>query len=107
MLGNLATTNTDQHLLHVKFKVIDFVWTTMPKECISVIGYSNLKAKKIALVQIVEKLNPNAYRLQLPSHIRTADVFNVKHLVPYYGYSSDDDNLRANSIQPRGDDVGL
>ncbi|KAK9100078.1 hypothetical protein Scep_023508 [Stephania cephalantha] len=46
----------------------------------------------------VEKINPNAYRLKLSSHIRTADVFNVKHLVPYYGDTSDDDNSRANSV---------
>lgn len=30
----------------------------------------------------MEKINANAYRLCLP-HIRTADVFNVKHLFKY------------------------
>ena len=32
------------------------------------------------IVEVLEKINPNAYRLRLPSHIHTADVFNVKHL---------------------------
>jgi hypothetical protein len=54
----------------------------------------------------VKKINPNAYQLKLPSHIKTSNVFNIKHLVPFTGDSSDDDvNLRANSVQPREDDV--
>ena len=60
-------------------------------------------------MEIVENINPNLYWLKLPSHVRTVDVFNVKHLIPYVGYSSsrDDDatNLRANCLYPRGNDV--
>ena len=44
--------------------------------------YNKLSAKKIGPVEIVEKINPNAYQLKLPSYIRNADVFNVKHLIP-------------------------
>ena len=62
--------------------------------------YNKLSTKKIGLVEIVEKINPNAYRLKLPSYIWTADVFNLKHLIPYVGDSSsgDDDvtNLGVN-----------
>ena len=39
--------------------------------------------------------------LKLPSHICTADVFNVKHLIPNRGVFSNDDfvgNLRANFL---------
>nr|GEY66165.1 putative reverse transcriptase domain-containing protein [Tanacetum cinerariifolium] len=57
-----------------------------------------------------QKINPNAYHLKLPSHIRCSDVFNVKHLVPYYGDSSDDDlavNLRTNFVYPGENDAGL
>ncbi|GKC98511.1 putative reverse transcriptase domain-containing protein [Tanacetum coccineum] len=58
-------------------------------------------AKKIGPLKIVEKINSNAYRLKLPSHIRYFDVFKVKHLLPYHGDSSDDDlvvNSRANFV---------
>lgn len=68
--------------------------------------YNKHKVKKIGPTKIIKKLNPNAFRLQLPSHIRTADVFNFKHLVPYYGDCSDDDNSRVNSVKPRGNDAG-
>jgi hypothetical protein len=68
--------------------------------------YNKLAARKVGLVEIVEKINLNAYRLKLPSHIKTFDVFNVKNLVSFIGDSSyEDANLRENSLQPREDDV--
>ncbi|GKD56081.1 hypothetical protein Tco_1289468 [Tanacetum coccineum] len=66
-------------------------------------------AKKIGPLEIVEKINSNAYRLKLPSHIRCSDVFNVKHLLPYHGDSSDDDlvvNSRANFVYPGVNNAG-
>nr|GEU76768.1 putative reverse transcriptase domain-containing protein [Tanacetum cinerariifolium] len=59
-------------------------------------------------VEIVKKMNSNANRLKLPSHIQCSDVFNVKHLLPYHGNSSDEDsvgNSRTNFVYPGGNDV--
>nr|GEY56113.1 putative reverse transcriptase domain-containing protein [Tanacetum cinerariifolium] len=87
----------------------DFVWAVLTKDRFSVGEYNKLSAKKIGPLEIVEKINPNAYRLKLPSHIRCSDVFNVKHLVPYYGDSSDDDlavNSRTNFVYPGENDAG-
>ena len=70
--------------------------------------YNKLSTKKIGPVEIIAKINPNAYRLRLPSHIRTADVFNVKHLIPFTGDSSDDDvvpNSRSNFLSPGENDM--
>ena len=54
----------------------------------------------------MKKINPNACQLKLPSHIKTLDVFNIKHLVPFIGDSLDEDvNSRENSVQPGVDDV--
>jgi hypothetical protein len=54
----------------------------------------------------VKKINPNAYQLKLPSHIKTSDIFNVKHLVPFReDLSEEDANLRVNYVQPGEDDV--
>ncbi|PKI40816.1 hypothetical protein CRG98_038827 [Punica granatum] len=60
--------------------------------------YNKLLARKIGPVEVVEKINSNAYWLKLPSHICTAYVFNMKHLIPYTGDSSDDDDSMANSL---------
>ncbi|GJS56512.1 putative nucleotidyltransferase, ribonuclease H [Tanacetum coccineum] len=71
--------------------------------------YNKLSAKKIGPLEIVKKINSNAYHLKLPSHIRCSDVFNMKHLLPYHGDSSDDDhvvNSRANFVYLGGNDAG-
>jgi len=68
-----------------------------------------LSARKIGPVEIIEKINSNAYRLKLPSHLRTADVFNVKHLLPFHrDLSSEEEDLPnswSNSSQLGEDDV--
>ncbi|GJU18429.1 putative nucleotidyltransferase, ribonuclease H [Tanacetum coccineum] len=101
--------DTDQKRRHVDFEAGDFVWAVLTKDHFPVGEYNKLSAKKIGPLEIVEKINSNAYRLKLPSHIRCSDVFNVKHLLPYHGDSSDDDlvvNSRANFVYPGGNDAG-
>ncbi|XP_076940379.1 uncharacterized protein LOC143609533 [Bidens hawaiensis] len=88
----------DQKRRQVDFEVGDFVWAVLIKDRFSVGEYNKLSAKKIGPVEIVQKINPNAYRLKLPSHIRCSDVFNVKHLLPFYGDSSDDEVIADSSL---------
>jgi hypothetical protein len=84
----------------------DFVRAVLTKKRFPMGEYNKLVAKKIGPLEIVGKINLNAYRLKLPSHMKTSDVFNVKHLVLYIGDSSDDDvNSRENSLQPREEDA--
>ncbi|GKB70409.1 putative reverse transcriptase domain-containing protein [Tanacetum coccineum] len=99
-----------QGYIDVDFEEGDFIWAVLTKDRFPVGEYNKLSAKKIGPLEIVETINSNTYRLKLPSHIRCSDVFNVKHLIPYYGDSSDDDlamNSRTNFIYPRGNDGGL
>ncbi|GJV56719.1 putative nucleotidyltransferase, ribonuclease H [Tanacetum coccineum] len=94
---------------HVDFEEGSFVWVVLTKDRVPDREYNKLSAKKIGPLESVEKINSNAYRLKLPSHIRCPDVFNVKHLIPYHGDSSDDDlanNSRANFVYPEGNDGG-
>ncbi|GKA13150.1 putative nucleotidyltransferase, ribonuclease H [Tanacetum coccineum] len=97
--------DADHKRRHVDFEEGDFVWAVLTKDRFHVREYNKLSAKKIGPLEIVEKINSNAYHLKLPSHIRCSDVFNVKHLIPYHGDSSDDDlamNSRANFVYPGG-----
>nr|GEW60684.1 putative reverse transcriptase domain-containing protein [Tanacetum cinerariifolium] len=98
----------DQKRHVVDFYVGDFVWAILTKDRFPAHEYNKLAAKKIGPVEIVEKINPNTYRLRLPSHVRTHDVFNVKHFVPFMGDSSDEDdavlNSRLNLLYRRGND---
>ncbi|PKI36368.1 hypothetical protein CRG98_043241, partial [Punica granatum] len=95
----------DRRRRHVEFEVGNFVWVVLTKDRFSASDYHKLAARKIGPVEVIEKINSNAYRLKLPSHIRTVDVFNVKHLVPYIGDSSDDDDSRSNSLHPGENDA--
>ena len=90
---------------HLEFEVGDFVWAVLTKDRFPTGEYNKLSAKKIGPLEVLEKINPNAYRLKLPSHLCTADVFNVKHLIPFTDDSSDDADLRANPVQPGENDV--
>jgi hypothetical protein len=57
----------------------------------------------IGLIEIIKKINPNAYKWKLPNHI---DVFNVKQIFPVIEDSSDQNaNSRTNSLQLGEDDV--
>lgn len=92
----------------VIFEVGDFVWAVFTKDPFPPHEYDKLAACKVGPVEILERINPNAYRLALPSHLHTSDIFNVKHLIPYVGdTSSNDDSAdsRVNLPNPVGDDV--
>lgn len=56
----------------VEFEVGDFVWAVLMKDRFPVGEYNKFAARKIGLLEILEKINPNAYKLKLPSHIRTS-----------------------------------
>ncbi|GKB01755.1 putative nucleotidyltransferase, ribonuclease H [Tanacetum coccineum] len=99
--NSMYKQDADHKRRHVDFEEGDFVWAILTKDCFLVGEYNKLSAKKIGPLEIVEKINSNAYRLKLPSHIRCSNVFNVKHLIPYHGDSSNDDlamNLRTNFV---------
>lgn len=61
----------------------DLVWVVITKHRMPLREYNKLKSRKIGLVEVLERINDNAYMLRLPSHICTADVFNMKHLSPF------------------------
>ncbi|KAL5773635.1 hypothetical protein ACOSQ2_013559 [Xanthoceras sorbifolium] len=83
--------DTDKKQRAFEFEVGDYVWAVLTKERFPAGEYNKLLARKL-----------------LPSYIRTSNVFNVKHLVPYKGDNSDDDvdvaNSRANFLHHEGND---
>ncbi|KAL4192938.1 hypothetical protein AMTRI_Chr06g196800 [Amborella trichopoda] len=66
-----------------------------------------LSIVKVGPLKILRKINDNAYKVKLTSHIRTSDDFNVKHLIPYFGDTSDDElpNSTSNSFEERQTDT--
>ena len=97
----------DKKSRHVEFDIGDYVWAVLTKDRFPVGEYNKLSAKKIGPVKIIEKINSNAYHLKLPTHIRTVDVFNAKHFVLFTRDSSNDSDLRVNSVHHGENDVGI
>ncbi|KAL6499221.1 hypothetical protein OROHE_026249 [Orobanche hederae] len=100
--------HVDSRRRPLEFEVGEFVWAVLTKDRFPAHEYNKLSARKIGPVEVIEMINPNAYRLRLPSHIRIADVFNEKHLVLFVGdnFSGDEtaSDSRANRFLPGKDD---
>ena len=82
----------DIHRRKVVFQEGDFVWAVLTKDRLPAVVNLKLHDRKVGPCRIMKKINDNAYKLQLPSHLNTSDVFNVKHFVPFVGDSSDEDD---------------
>ena len=96
--------DADKKQRELIFQPGDLVWVVLTKERFPAREYNKLKSRKIGPVQILERINPNAYRIQLPSHLRTSDVFNVKHIFPYHGDNDSPDSW-SNPSNPAGPDA--
>ena len=52
--------------------------------------------------QVVERINDNAYKLDLPGEYNVSAAFNISDLSPFL--ADDEDDLRANPFQEEGND---
>jgi len=57
--------------------------------------------------KVLEKVNDNTYKLELPRDMGVSSTFNVGDLTPYLEDKEDGDNLRANYIQEGEDEVNV
>lgn len=93
-------SSVDVHRRDMQFAVGDKVWEVLTKDRFPPGQYNKLKARKVGLLEVLEKINNNAYRLRLLAHMRMSGVFNVKHLIPY-SEAGDNENSRTNFSSPR------
>ncbi|KAE8729833.1 hypothetical protein F3Y22_tig00003151pilonHSYRG00058 [Hibiscus syriacus] len=101
-------TRVDNHRRRVLFDVGDFVLAVLTRDRFLVGEYNKLKDRKIGPCEVMQKINDNAYRLRLPSHLKTSDVFNVKHLSHCFVDSDDTTpNSRTSSFHPGVADGGI
>lgn len=82
----------DRHRRDVQFSVGDKVWAVLTKERFPPREYNKRKARKIGPLEIVEKINSNAYRVSLPANVRCSDAFKVKHLVQFVPQDDPEDS---------------
>jgi hypothetical protein len=60
------------------------VWVILSKERQPAGSYMKLNDRKVGPCKVLRKINDNLYQVQLPPHFNISNVFNVKHLLPYY-----------------------
>lgn len=71
---------TDEHKRKVNFAPKDLVWVVLTNDRFHAHEYNKLKSRETEPMEIICRINANAYQLRLPNHLHTSDVFNVKHL---------------------------
>lgn len=83
------------------FQPGDKVWVVLTKDRMPSHEYNKLRSRKIGPIEVLERINDNAYRLQLPPHMKTSNVFNVKYLSQFRG-DNDDPDSETNLFLPGG-----
>jgi hypothetical protein len=88
----------------VRFEPGDLVWIHISKGRFPSKRKSKLMPRADGPFRIIEKVNDNAYKVDLPGNYNVSATFNVKDLTPYLD-DDDDSDLRTNHFQPGADDV--
>lgn len=47
---------------------------------------------------MLERINDNSYKLKFPSQIKTFDIFNVCHLIPYHEDATSEDDANCGAL---------
>ena len=109
MLNNLTRGGKWLGLnLEILFEPGDLVWIHISKGRFPSKRKSKLMPRADGPFRIIEKVNDNAYKVDLPGDYNVSATFNVFYLTPYLDDDDDDDDdsdLRTNHFQPGADDV--
>ena len=63
----------------------DLVWLHLRKDRFPELRKSKLMPRAAGPYKILEKINDNAYKLELPPEFRVSPTFNIADLKPYLG----------------------
>ena len=96
--------DADKKRRELIFEPGELVWVILTKDCLPAGEYNKLKSRKIGPVEVLAHISNNAYRVRLPAHLRTSDVFNVEHIFPFHGDNHDPDSW-SNPPHPEGPDA--
>ena len=96
----------DKGRKHVVFEPGDLVWLHLRKDRFPDLRKSKLMPRADGPFKVLQKINDNAYKLELPADFGVSPTFNIADLKPYLG---EDDELpsRTTSIQEGEDDEDI
>ena len=93
-------TKANKGRRQVLFELGDWVWVHMRKERFPAHRRSKLHPRGDGPLQVLERINDNAYKLDLPGEYNISATFNVSNLSPF----DVGDNSRTNPFEKRGND---
>ncbi|KAF8090857.1 hypothetical protein N665_0463s0016 [Sinapis alba] len=102
--ANKVKAKLDQKRKEVLFKPGDLVWLHMRPERFPKERKSKLSPRGTGPFRVLEKINDNAYKLELPGELKISPVFNVFDLSPFL---ADDGVLRPEPFQGGGNDEAI
>jgi hypothetical protein len=84
----------------------DLVWVHLRKDRFPDLRKSKLMPRTAGPFKVLEKINDNAYKLELPPEFRVSLTFNISDLKPYLG-EKDELESRTTPIQEGDDDEDI
>src|SRR6266540_2432488 len=84
----------------------DLVWVHLRKERFPELRKSKLMPRAAGPFKILEKINDNAYKLELPLDFGISPTFNISDLKPYLG-EEDELQSRTTSLQEEENDEDI
>ena len=75
----------DKGRKHVVFAPGDLVWLHLRKDRFPDLRKSKLMPRADVPFKVLEKINDNAYKLELPADFGVSPTFNIADLKPYLG----------------------
>jgi hypothetical protein len=94
----------DRGRKQLDFKPGDLVWLHLRKERFPDLRKSKLMLRAHVPFKVLEKINENAYKLDLPIDFGIGPTFNIADLKPYLG-EEDELESRMTQMQEGEDDV--
>ena len=89
----------------IKLEPGDLVWLHLRKDRFPELRKSKLIPRATGPYKIIEKINDNAYKLELPPEFRVSPTFNILDLKPYLG--EDEFESRTTLFQEGEDDKDI
>jgi hypothetical protein len=96
----------DKGRKQLDFEPSDLVWLHLRKERFPNLRNSKLMPRADGPFKVLEKINENAYKLDLPAYFGVSPTFNIADLKPYLG-EEDELESRMTQMQEGQDDVDI
>jgi hypothetical protein len=96
----------DKGRKELKFEPGDLVWLHLRKERFPKLRKSKVMPRADGPFKVLQRINENAYKLNLPAYFGVSPTFNIADLKSYLG-EKDDLESRTTQMQEREDNVDV